>query len=288
MQNLSNESIVWPLLQRRSNMAPPVWPGQTLLLHDSGCSEEVTGAQNSGQLFALIVHWGSALLTAADSLLINGKRCIYILVSGTTQLLRWQGARCWLRLVTSPTGFPYGLIVTNPIEKRLIDLLTDCLVDCEGCRGVKGEAGPQGKRQKAQSFYNGFLQRFGEKNKQKKKTSEVGRIWKQLTKVSSNISTSVMWAKGFAYSSLCVSMSEFVCLYLCVTIWMSTRAGVNLSAVQKLERLEIIIFFKDVKTNLRMKASVYVLQLSQREENWPQPCMSICYTHECLHYSSYD
>lgn len=130
LQNLSSESVVW-----RSSMAPSVRRGPTLFLHGSGCSDVVTGAHNSGQLFALIVHRGSALLTAADSLLINGKRCIYILVSGTTQLLRWQGARRWLRSVTSPTGLPFGLIVTNPIEKRLIDLLTDCLVDCEGCRG---------------------------------------------------------------------------------------------------------------------------------------------------------
>lgn len=52
------------------------------------CSDVVTGAQNSRQLFALIVRRGSALLTTADSLLINGKCCIYILVSGTTHLLR--------------------------------------------------------------------------------------------------------------------------------------------------------------------------------------------------------
>lgn len=87
------------------------------------------GAHNSRQLFALIVRWDSALLNGADTLLINGKCCIYILASGTIQLLRWQGAQCWLHSVTNPTGCPFGLIVTNPIEKRLIDLLTDCLVE---------------------------------------------------------------------------------------------------------------------------------------------------------------
>ncbi len=98
------------------------------------CSDLVGGggAQNSRQLFALIVRCGSALLTVADALMINSKRCIYILVSGTRQLLRWQGAQCWLHSVTNPTRFPFGLIVTNPIEKRLIDLLSDCLVEWQG------------------------------------------------------------------------------------------------------------------------------------------------------------
>lgn len=52
------------------------------------CSDLVGGTQNSRQLFALIVRCVSALLTVADAFLINGKRCIYILVSGTRQLLR--------------------------------------------------------------------------------------------------------------------------------------------------------------------------------------------------------
>lgn len=123
------------------------------------------GTLNSRQLFALIVRCGSALLTVADALLINGKRCIYILISGTRQL-RWRGARCWLHSGTNPTGFPFSLIVTNPIEKRLIYLLTDCLVDWEEKLGsFEGEAGAQGERQKAQSFYDDFSPKI-----QKKKT----------------------------------------------------------------------------------------------------------------------
>ena len=113
------------------------------------------GAQNSRQLFALIVRSGSALLFVADTLLINGKCCIYILVLGTRQLLRWQGAQCWLRSVTNPKGFPFGLIVTNRIEKRLINLLIVWLSDKVG--GIWGEVGAQGKRQKAQSFYDEFF-----------------------------------------------------------------------------------------------------------------------------------
>lgn len=95
------------------------------------CSDTVwgRGAQNSRQLFALIVWCDSALLNGADTSLINGKCCIFILASGTTQLLRWQGAQCWLHSVTNPTGCPFGLIVKNPIEKQLIDLFIDCLVE---------------------------------------------------------------------------------------------------------------------------------------------------------------
>lgn len=58
-----------------------------------------------------------------------------------------------------------------------------------------------------------------------------------------------------------VCVSVCVCLCLCVTIRMSIRVGVNCSAFQKLENLEIcFVFFKSVKINLRMKALVYILR----------------------------
>lgn len=53
-------------------------------------------------------------------------------------------------------GFPFGLIVTNPIDKRLIDLLSDCLVDLESWRRLRGTQGHRASERKAQSLYDDF------------------------------------------------------------------------------------------------------------------------------------
>lgn len=64
------------------------------------------------QLFALIEMRDSVLLNVRDAFLINGKRCIYILVSGTRySYVKVTGAQSWLHSVTSPVVFPLGWLL---------------------------------------------------------------------------------------------------------------------------------------------------------------------------------
>lgn len=189
------------------------WPNSAYWWLWTAAIQLCGGAQNSRQLFALIVQCDSALLNGADTLLINGKRCIYILASGTIQLLRWQGARCWLHSVTNRMVLLVWLLQIRLRNDWLIYLLIKL-------RG--GGVGARDKRQKAQSFYAEFSLKIQAKKTKQKKTKnqnwELGRIWKQLTNVRSNISTAAMWTKGFTY--VCVS----VCLCVCVSVWQSQWA----------------------------------------------------------------
>lgn len=177
---------------------------------------QLRGAQSSRQLFALTARCCSALQAAAYALLINGKWCISIL-SGTTQLLRWQGAQCRLRSVATPMGFPFGLIVTNPIDKRLIDLLSDCLVDLESWRRLRGTQGHRASERKAQSLYDDFSPKTREL-----KERGIRKNLKAADKKSDQIFQRRLRCeqKGSAYGSLCVSMS--VCV--CVSVWKSEWA----------------------------------------------------------------
>lgn len=83
-----------------------------------------------------------------------------------------------------------------------------------GGGGLRGGRGT-GQATEGTEFLRWFFSKDSSVKKKKKRNSELGRIWKQLTKVRSNISTAVMWAKGFAYSIMCVSMSVSVSVSLC-------------------------------------------------------------------------
>lgn len=114
-------------------------------------------------------------------------------------------------------GFPFGLIVTNPIDKRLIDLLSDCLVDLESWRRLRGTQGHRASERKAQSLYDDFSPKTREL-----KERGIRKNLKAADKKSDQIFQRRLRCeqKGSAYGSLCVSM--FVCV--CVSVWKSEWA----------------------------------------------------------------
>lgn len=73
--------------------------------------------------------------------------------------------------------------------------------------GFEGEAGAQGERQKAQSFYDDF----SPKNSGKKEL-RIRKNLKAAEKSQIKYFNNGCEQKGFAYSSMCVSMCVFVSL----------------------------------------------------------------------------
>lgn len=110
--------LFWGHLSSEVVARSPTWPNSCILRillqwHLSG-----------GSYHGSVSHWwcsATLLCKMLQILCCLTVNAAFSLVLGTIPLLRWQGTQSWLHAVTNPVGFSLALIVTNPIEKQLID-----------------------------------------------------------------------------------------------------------------------------------------------------------------------